>query len=223
VTWGKTGRARWAALSVACALLALGAKENAITLPLFAAAAALCLRRRGRRSRAAVGLLLLSSMIPYLLVRHALATLTPPPGFGGHLAHTMRMMGYYFSKPAMSVLDAIEIGDVHRLDIAGLGFAAALILLLLRDPAPTGAFLSWKVAFYLPVSQFQLLETRYYYLPAAGTCALIALLCWQGYVMCRRAAPHLSAAPLLAWAWIAAHYALDLAHCARQWAGMLER
>jgi hypothetical protein len=210
VAWGKTGKARWAALSLSLVLLALGTKETCLVLPFVAAVAAVWMTQRPMRARLAVCLIMLSCGAAYMLLRAHAGIFFAPPNVGGNLPRSLRRFGYWISRPATTIVEAVEIRDFHRLDVEGLAQTAAIALLLLQNPGPAAAFLGWKAAFYAPVCGFGILEPRYFYLPGMGSAALIALICWEGYAVCRRVALHLAPAPFLAWAWILACYLSEL-------------
>jgi len=221
ITWARTGKARWAALSIFATLLALATKETAIVLPPLAAAAVLFLRQRPLRSRLALAALLIACLAAYALFRHYTGTIVPSPQFSWNPLRSLRRFGYHMSRPLTTVLEAVETRNIHRLDIPGLAQTAAFLILLAQCPVAAAAALAWKAAFHLPFFAVITIESRYLYIPAMGTTALIAIICLQGYLLGRRHAPPLAPAPLIAWAWILALYIRQLSINITTWASVL--
>jgi hypothetical protein len=222
MTWGKTGKARWAALSLLLLLLALGTKETCLVLPFVGAVAAVWMTQRPMRARLAVCLIMLCCGAAYLLLRAHAGTFLAPPNVGRNLPRSLRAFGYWISRPATTIVEAVEIRDFHRLDVEGLAQTAAFALLLLPNLGAAAASLGWKIIFYAPVAGFGILEPRYFYLPGMGSAALVALTCWGGYALCRRAAVHLAPVPFVAWAWILARYLSELTWNIHLWSRLLE-
>jgi len=185
ITWARTGKARWAALSILATLLALGTKETAIALPPLAAAAVLFLRQRPLRSRLALAALLIGCLAAYALFRHYTGTIVPSPHFTWNPHRGLRRFGYHISRPLTTVLEAIELRSIRRLDIPGLAQTAAILILLAQCPVAAAASLAWKAAFHLPFFAVMTIEARHLYVSHMGTTALIAISCLQGYLFLR--------------------------------------